>query len=384
MVVLVLAGLFFAGVRFDPPATNSPAPSPTTANSALPVSQPAAQGPAGEPEPGESASEPGNAGTKLEPLLVAAGGDVIGDRQVGVFIDRYGGEAVFADVRELLRDADVAFVNLESPASNKGSRNTKKDVTFRGRPALVAGLRSAGIDAVSLANNHALDWGGEALLDTLARLEEAGIAAAGAGADLAAARRPAIVETQAGRVALLAYSNVLPEGFPAGNSRPGVNPGRPDRERVLADITAAAVEADWVLVSFHWGREYQPEAAPEQQDLARAAVDAGADLVLGHHPHVIQGLELYRDRLIAYSLGDFVFDHYSRETGEAFVLRVTLEPQGPPAAEVVPVYLTDGHGIPEVVDGKAADRILSRLERLSSSLGVRLVRDGNRSLLPSS
>jgi poly-gamma-glutamate synthesis protein (capsule biosynthesis protein) len=308
---------------------------------------------------------------------VAAGGDVIGARQVGAFIDAEGGEAVFAKVREHLSDADIAFVNLESPLSDKGAANAQKDVTFRGRPALVKGLRSAGIDMVSMANNHALDWGAAALTDTLARLQAEQIQAAGAGADLAAARRPAVVETPSGEVALLAFSNVLPAGFPAGESRPGINPARPDRARVLADIKAAAAEYDWVLVSIHWGVEYKSEAAAEQQDLARAAVDAGAHLVLGHHPHVIQGLELYKDRLIAYSLGDFVFDHYSRETGEAFVLRVRMATSGPPEVKVVPVYLDDRYGIPEVVEGEAADRILERLQRLSRSLDYELDRDGD-------
>jgi poly-gamma-glutamate synthesis protein (capsule biosynthesis protein) len=309
---------------------------------------------------------------------VAAGGDVIGARQVAAFIDQHGGEAVFAQVRAHLRDADVAFVNLESPLSDQGAPLTEKDVTFRGRPALVGGLQSAGIDLVSLANNHALDWGPGALEDTLQRLSAAGVGAAGAGANLSSARRAAVVETTSGRVALLAFSNVLPAGFPAGESRPGVNPARPDRERVLADIRTAAKEHEWVLVSFHWGVEYERRPTADQQELARAAVDAGADLVLGHHPHVIQGLELYRDRLIAYSLGDFVFDHRSRETGEAFVLRVRLEAGDAPRVEVVPVYLDDSFGIPEVVEGEAADRILTRLTELSSALGYQLERNGDR------
>jgi poly-gamma-glutamate capsule biosynthesis protein CapA/YwtB (metallophosphatase superfamily) len=313
---------------------------------------------------------------------VAAGGDVIGDRKVGTFVDAHGGEAAFAGVRSLLREADLAFVNLESPLSDKGRRNEAKDVTFRGRPALVAGLASAGIDVVSLANNHALDWGSEALLDTIERLERVGIASAGAGADLAGARRPAVLDTSGGRVAVLAFSNVLPEGFPAGEGRAGVNPARPDRERLLGDITQAADDAAWVVVSIHWGKEYQRDAAPEQRELAHQMIDAGADLILGHHPHVIQGLEIYEDRLIAYSLGDFVFDHYSRETGEAFVLDVSLEPDGPPGIRVTPVYLDDSYGIPVVVVGSEADAILDRLKRLSSALGLELHRAGETLVYP--
>lgn len=314
------------------------------------------------------------------PLTLAAGGDVIGDRQVGVYIDERGGDAPLSGVAPLLQAAHVAFVNLESPLSDKGERNAAKDVTFRGRPSLVGGLASAGVDVVSLANNHALDWGEAALLDTIRRLEAAGVAQAGAGPDLATARQAAILETPAGTVAVLAYSNVLPEGFPAGSDHPGINPMRPDRERVLADVAAAADRNDWVAVSLHWGIEYQGRPEREQRAMAHDAVDAGADIVLGHHPHVLQGLELYRNKIIAYSLGDFVFDHYSRETGEAFVLEATLHPAGPPAFTVTPVYLSDAHGIPRVVTGAEADAILDRLERYSDELGVRLAREGDRSV----
>jgi hypothetical protein len=127
----------------------------------------------------------------------------------------------------------------------------------------------------------------------------------------------------------------------------------------------------------HWGVEYAANAGPHQQELAHKLVDAGADLILGHHPHVIQALEIYNNRLIAYSLGDFVFDHYSVATGQAFVLQVTLPLEGPPSARIVPVYLSDSHGIPAVVTGSKAGAILSRLTKLSAAHGLELIRDGD-------
>jgi poly-gamma-glutamate synthesis protein (capsule biosynthesis protein) len=315
--------------------------------------------------------------TTLRPLVVAAGGDVMGDRKVAAFIDARGGEAVFASVAPLLADADVTFVNLESPLSDQGKRKTEKDVTFRGRTALVKGLASAGVDVVSLANNHALDWGAAALLDTIARLSDAGIASAGAGPDLAAARAPAMLDTPAGRVAVLAYTNVLPVGFAAGDGRPGVNPGRGAPQRLLDDVSSAAERADYVIASFHWGLEYEGYAAGEQIKLAHDVVDAGADLVIGHHPHVLQGVEIYKDKLIIYSLGDFVFDHYSRATGETVVLRVELDRSGPPTFTMTPVYLEDPHGIPAPVYGKEAGAILDRMAVFSERLGLTLQRDGD-------
>ena len=369
VVALFLVGLVAVDMRGA--RSGSAAATDTTAQIAVPATSPVLVTAA------PTTTAPPTTTTTAPPLFVAAGGDVMGDRQVGTFIDARGGQAVLADVATLLADAHVAFVNLESPLSDQGTRNKDKSVTFRGRTALVEGLAAAGVDVVSLANNHALDWAAPALLDTISRLTQSGIAVAGAGPDLEAARAPALLDTPAGRVAVLAYTDVLPVGFSAGAARPGVNPARGDPERLLADVAGAAAASDYVIVSFHWGLEYEGYAHEGQRSLAHDVVDAGADLVIGHHPHVLQGLEIYKDRLIAYSLGDFVFDHYSRATGEAVVLRVTIRPSGPPSFTIVPVYLVDPHGIPAPVFGEEADAILTRMEEFSGRLGLTLVRAGD-------
>jgi poly-gamma-glutamate capsule biosynthesis protein CapA/YwtB (metallophosphatase superfamily) len=313
-------------------------------------------------------------------LTVAASGDVLGDRKVGSFVDKNGGEAVFAKVGPLLEAAQLAFVNLESPLSERGTPDPHKEYTFLGRPALADGLTSAGIDVVSLANNHAVDYGPAALLDTIRLLDELGVNHAGAGADAQAARAPALLITPAGIVAVLAFTELIHPGFPATSDRPGINPVTPDRKRLLADISAAKKKADFVIVSFHWGTEYTGRANQDQRRLAHQAIDAGADLILGHHPHVIQGLELYKDRLIAYSMGDFVWDHNSRETGETFVLHVALTADGPPTVDATPVYLDDATGVPAPVTGREAETILNRLIRLSAELGLELTREEDRAI----
>ena len=301
----------------------------------------------------------------------------MGDRGVGAFIATNGGPAVFAKVRSLFHGRDIAFVNLETPVSTRGTRNTQKSVTFRSPPALVTGLASGGINVVSLANNHALDYGAVALADTIHYLNKAGIAHAGAGANLKAAQAPAILSTPAGTVAVLAFTDIIPAGFPAGATRAGVNPAEPDRQAMLAAIRAAKAEARYVIVSFHWGIEYTTPPIAEQKSLAHAAIDAGADLVLGAHPHVLQGLELYHGKLIIYSLGDFVFDHYSQATGETIVLEVKLSPAGKPSVTCVPVYLNESTGVPAPVTGAEANNILTRFIALSANLGVHLSRSGN-------
>jgi poly-gamma-glutamate synthesis protein (capsule biosynthesis protein) len=192
-----------------------------------------------------------------------------------------------------------------------------------------------------------------------------------------AARTPAVLDTAAGKVAVLAFTDKYASGFAAGSEHPGVATVG-DGSKVIEAIQSAKQKSDYVIVSFHWGTEYTFTAASYQRSLARKCVDAGADLVLGHHPHVIQGIEVYKNKLIAYSLGDFVFDHRPGPTGQAFILRVTLRPDEPPVARVIPVYLDDTYGIPAVVTGSTADIILDRLTSLSASLGTKLTRSGDQ------
>jgi poly-gamma-glutamate synthesis protein (capsule biosynthesis protein) len=319
--------------------------------------------------------------TLPQPLTVAAGGDVMGDRGPGNYMNAHGGASVFAKVEPYFEKAQLAFVNLEGPISNVGTRQAGKEYTFRARTALADGLVSAGIDVVSMANNHTLDYGQAALKDCLIRLNKAGVAHAGAGLNSTSAAAPAVLITPAGTVSVLAYTSIIPGGFAATSSHGGVNPVAGDHARILKAIKTAATKTDFVVVSVHWGTEYKSQANSEQRSLAHQMIDAGADLIIGHHPHVIQGLEIYHDRLIAYSLGDFVFDHWSRATGEAFILQVSLRDEGLPAVDIVPVYVGDSTGVPAVVTGDEADAILGRLIKLSGNLGLKLVQNDDRATL---
>jgi poly-gamma-glutamate capsule biosynthesis protein CapA/YwtB (metallophosphatase superfamily) len=309
-------------------------------------------------------------------LTVAASGDVLGDRGVGLFIDKKGAAPLFANVRPLFEQASLAFVNLEGPISDKGTRADWKEYTFRDRVQLADGLLASGIDVVSMANNHAMDYGSKALLDTFARLKKAGVRWAGAGENAAAAAAPSLLITPAGMVAVLAFTDIIPGGFAAGPDSPGLNPTTPDRKAMIAAVTKAAKKAKFVVVSFHWGDEYTTRPNATQKELAHAVIDAGADLVLGHHPHVLQGFEVYKDRLIAYSLGDFVWDHYSQETGETVVVQVAIPGKGAPSFQLIPVYLDEVTGVPSPVTGDHAASILKRVAGYSADLGLNLtIRD---------
>ena len=169
-----------------------------------------------------------------------------------------------------------------------------------------------------------MDYGPEALAETIALLEKHQISYVGAGPNLAAARTPAIIEKNGMKVAFLAYNNTYPLEFNATASRPGTAPG--EIRYVTADVKAARQLADLVVVSFHWSAELLKERKSYQANLAKAAINAGAHLVVGHHPHVIQGVEVYKHGLIAYSLGNFIFASYSNRVQDGLILQVWLRP----------------------------------------------------------
>ncbi|MDP2233235.1 MAG: CapA family protein [Actinomycetota bacterium] len=306
---------------------------------------------------------------RVATISVTAVGDMIFDRKVKALVQSAGGLAPLRHVASILDGADITVGNLESPLSSGGTKNAAKDVTFRGDPRGIESLKAAGFDFLSLGNNHVLDYGPEALADTASALDTAGIGHAGAGADRTQAWLPAVREVNGASVAFLSFSHILPPGFTATDSRAGLAAGRNNMDAVTRAIAAAKADNDYVIVSYHWGVEYKDNANAEQVRDARASIDAGADMVLSHHPHVIQGIEFYEGGLIAYSTGDFLFDHYSRKTGEAFILQANLGPDGVTDVAATPVYL-DSSGAPAVVTGNEATVILDRLKTISTPHGT--------------
>ena len=255
-------------------------------------------------------------------------------RNIGELMAERGFEYPFSLLGETLRAADITVVNLEGPISSRGE-NRGSIYSFRADPRAVEALAAAGIDAVSLANNHLYDWGPDALADTIALLDGAGIAHAGAGTDYAAAHAPALIEAGGMRFALLSYTTLAPRSLAATSSAPAIA-GAATTTIASGVAAAKAGAADAVIVSFHFGDEYAPEHNPLQERLARAAIDAGAALVVGHHPHVPQELEYYNGGAIAYSLGNLIFDqNFDEATSRGLLLKAVFENGA--LAEVTPV-----------------------------------------------
>ncbi len=216
----------------------------------------------------------------------------------------------------------------------------------------------------------------------MAALDAAGVRYSGAGLDLRAARRPAVVETPAGRIAVLAYSLTFPESFWAGPDRPGTAFGH--AASVTADVRAARACADLVLVSFHWGREGTTELRDYQIELARAAIDAGAHAVLGHHPHVLQAVERYRDGVILYSLGNFVFGSYSPTAQHSVVAALDFRAGRLVRLRLIPLDVMNAkvHFQPRPLAGPEAEAVIAHIKALSAARGTVLdaVGDGTASL----
>lgn len=310
-------------------------------------------------------------------ITVTAVGDMIFARNVWNLIDAEGGTAPLANVSDVLASTDVTIGNLESCLSATGDPDTGKDVILQGHPDGIESLVASDFTFVSMANNHTLDYGVEALENTINALNGAGILHAGAGMNSTEAWTEAVAGVEGKTICFLSFSDILPAGFVAGENSPGIAPSRTDMEAVCNKISECKAQYDYVFVSFHWGVEYEDYITDQQRDEAHAAVDAGADALFCEHPHVIQGVEFYNGAIIAYSLGDFVFDHYSRKTGESFILQLELTDNGIENVVAIPTYLNES-GAPSVVTGDEAAAILDRLTEISEGMNVTITQQDDK------
>ncbi len=330
-----------------------------------------ATAPAPKPEPVTPAAA-------LPELKIAAVGDIMLGGTGTPEFQKFGYDYPFEKTRALLKQSHIVFGNLEGPLTHTDHEAVAKKYRYRSPPEKVApALANAGFSVVSLANNHAMDQGAEGLKHTIEALDRAGVKHTGAGMNLAEARKPAILNAQGARVAFLAYTLTFPEEFWATTDRAG-SPFGHERE-VRADIAAAKQQADIVLVSFHWGQEGKTELRDYQKQLGRAAIDAGASAVLGHHPHVLQGVERYKNGVILYSLGNFTFGTYGPEAFTSAVAELTFRAKQLAEVRLHPMNVRNAEVVfqPTPLTGAEADKVVAGLQALSRPLGTPLEsRDG--------
>jgi poly-gamma-glutamate synthesis protein (capsule biosynthesis protein) len=264
-----------------------------------------------------------------KPITIILVGDIMLDRGVRYKVEKEGGgdfRFPFLKIANELKEADILFGNLEGSISDKG-RKVGSIYSFRNDPRAIEGLDFAGFDILSLANNHTLDYTREALEDTFLKLKEAKIDFVGAGLNEMETFSPQIKEINGTKIGFLAYTNLGPEKWRATEKNSGIAwINESEIEKIKEDIKKTKEKVDILIVSLHSGEEYQKTPTQFQIDFSRMAIDAGADIVVGHHPHIVQPNEKYGNGYIFYSLGNFVFDQsFSKETMEGQIVKILIE-----------------------------------------------------------
>jgi len=317
--------------------------------------------------------------------LVAVGDIMLGGTAEEVLIEN-GYHYPFIKVQHLLDDADIVIGNLEGPLTNLCESTLEdKEYIFRSPPNLVApALKNAGFNILNLANNHILDFDTQGMNDTINSLSKQHIHTVGTGNNSAEARSATILKTNNGNVGFLSYSLTFPESFWATKNKAGTAFGH--EKDIREDVQRLSKQVDYVVVSFHWGREKSLELRPYQPKLGRAAIDAGADIVLGHHPHVLQAVEEYNNGLIIYSLGNFVFGSYSTAAKTSVVARLTLHHGKYYSAEFTPINVSNTEVIfqPQPLTGAAATNVIEQINSLSKKLNTQLIQTNDKGFLHTS
>ena len=271
-------------------------------------------------------------------------GDIMLDRGVEYMIKKEGKgdfKFPFLKIADNLKGAKLLFGNLEGPISDKGKK-VGSIYSFRAKPKAIEGLKFAGFDIVSIANNHIFDYGREAMEDSFLRLKEAKIDFVGGGFNEEEVCSPVIKEINGSagspqaKIAFLAFTNLGSPFWSAKGERSGIC--WLTKENLEEGVKKAREEANLIVVSMHFGEEYKTSSSVEQKYFAHLAIDSGADLVIGHHPHVIQEIERYNNSYVAYSLGNFIFDQsFSEETMKGLIFKVLIK--NAKIDEVIPIEI---------------------------------------------
>jgi poly-gamma-glutamate capsule biosynthesis protein CapA/YwtB (metallophosphatase superfamily) len=355
-------------------ACSSPAAAPARSfeRSAAEDASSSAQRQATLPPSATAVSVPATA--ESDAVLIVAGGDVSFGREVGQRVVENPVYAPFAGILPFFRDADVRFVNLESQLSEQQgeTQSPRHRLIFTGPPEAARTLARAGIHVVSTANNHAWDYGRSALFETLEHLRAAGIQSAGTGRDPEQAYRPAILRSKGLSVALFALTHVWNQG-PIDKHEGRDYVAWATFAKLREALAKARAENDIVLVSYHGGAEYQDAPSPQTRGFVRAVIEAGADAVIGHHPHVIQGIGWFSGRPVFYSLGNLVFGSRGEHpwTRYGMLARMRVSAGAPPSFGICPYRIDDF--VPVVLSTSPSDperiRFLAHLRSASTAVG---------------
>jgi poly-gamma-glutamate synthesis protein (capsule biosynthesis protein) len=333
----------------------------------------------------------GHGSNSIEIITISAVGDIMLGGEVETRIKLYGAKYPFEHIASFLKDSDITFANLESPLTNEnnkaiwdytkildkpilsGNKTIGSAIYCKSIPEAVEGLTYAGIDVVSIANNHIMDYGENGLFDTINILSQNDIKFVGAGKDKNDARTPIIINAKNIKVGFLAYCDV----YLASKKRPGAN----STNYITQDIKILKEQVDVVVVSIHQGMDISDFPLPNEINTMHSIIDCGADLVLRHHPHVIQGIEHYKNGVIVYSLGNFIFDYTIDplwkdliKAKESMIFRCKLSKEGIIETDFTPIIINDNFQ-PEIYSSLNGNQITERIKNLSSELSKNKISD---------
>ncbi|MEU5877228.1 CapA family protein [Spirillospora sp. NPDC047279] len=316
----------------------------------------------------------GGGGAGDHPFTVAFGGDVHFEGMISTRLQS-APDTVFGPIAAEFRKADLAMVNLET-AITEGGTPAPKDYTFRAPPAAFQALRTAGLDVVTMANNHGMDYGEAGLQDSLAASGRAGFPVVGIGRNAAEAYRPWTTTVKGTKIAVIGATQVLDdnliESWTATDAKAGVASAK-NAPRLVQAVQRARKEAHVVIVNLHWGQERNSCATPAQRQLAGQLADAGADAIVGSHAHVLQAGGYLKGKYVHYGLGNFVFYNGSGPTAQSGVLTLTFDPKVKDTrvtkASWAPAVVTDG--VPQPLAGASAQQARTQWEGLRNCADVK-------------
>lgn len=309
-------------------------------------------------------------------VTISIVGDILMDGSVRAQIDKNGVEYPWEMVKEYFQNDDITIGNLETSITTKGVKWEDKQFNFRSDPKNLKAMKEAGIDVLTLANNHTLDYGYEGLLDTLNHLANNDIKSVGGGKNKKEAMEGIIIEKDGIKVGILSFSRVVPDvKWYATDKRAGiVGAYDPHVNHVITRIEEVKKEADIIILSIHWGIELSTAPRKQEIDLAKKLIDGGADVIMGHHPHVLQGVQIYKGKPIFYSLGNFVFGTKSEVTANTIIAQVNFVDKEINNIKIIPCSIVGGRPIP-IIDDKRLDKI-NYMNNISKDFNTKFDMDG--------
>lgn len=317
--------------------------------------------------------------TTNKTTILRFGGDVMMTSYFADYIAMHGIDYMWKDVSNLFKSADYSFVNLETSISTRGNSNKPEGYGFRSNPNTLQGLVNAGIDFVTIANNHVFDYGEYAFYDTMKHLDEYNIGYTGAGKNIEEASKIYYKEIDDIKFSFISATQVLGNTiWEATDTNPGLLSLKEHNYNLIkTKIKEAKQNSDYVILNLHWGIEYNIYPEQFQIDLAHELIDSGADIIVGHHPHVLQGIEHYNDGIIFYSIGNFNFLVSEKNTTETGVFEIELDKDSLISSKIYPVFINSCKANLLKSNSQIYNDIINNLNERSKSFNTSVLDNGN-------